>query len=292
MPKPLKTLAPRIFLALSLLSGAGFAGAEDAVAEVDAPRTFNVWAASCAHVGVDSPYGIEPMRHAFRQSEGYWSFLTRAEQRMAGVAPTFEWDIMINVGDFATGQFPPSDGEGRAVVDQYDALEKHTREQIYTVSGNHDAGYYDQGLGAWFQKWSDLLGENTATSGVDASRRPFPVEGTWERYKFEAGNVVFLMLSDRNDAPVPIGRGHSSERNMGGFLAGAVTRETFNWWKKEVLANQDKIIVMIVVQPLGLTIPDRDITPERLRISPTHLFDFRARSDRLRAEDLRRRHCT
>lgn len=233
----------RLLISVGVIVAATAAHSDSPEASTEAPRTFNVWAASCAHIGVDSLYGIEPMRHAFRQSEGYWSFLTPAEQRMARVAPAFNWDIMVNVGDFATGQFPPSDGEGRAVVDQYDALALHKREQIYTVAGNHDAGYYDQGLGSWFQKWSDPLGQNTDYSGVDSSRRPFPIEGTWERYKFEAGNVLFLMLSDRNDAPTPVGRGHSRDRNMGGFPAGAVTRETFNWWKEQVLANQDKIII-------------------------------------------------
>jgi hypothetical protein len=54
-----------------------------------------------------------------------------------------------------------------------------------------------------------------------------------------------LMLSDRNDAPEPVGRGHSEARNTGrgGCPAGAVTRETFDWWKRQVLEHQDKIIV-------------------------------------------------
>ena len=50
-------------------------------------------------------------------------------------------------------------------------------------------------------------------------------------------------LGDRNDVPTPVGRGHSEQGNSGGFPAGAVTRETFNWWKQQVLDNQDKIIV-------------------------------------------------
>jgi hypothetical protein len=34
-----------------------------------------------------------------------------------------------------------------------------------------------------------------------------------------------------------------NDAQMGGFPAGAVTRETVDWWKEQVLANQDKIIV-------------------------------------------------
>ena len=109
---------------------------------------------------------------------------------------------------------------------------------MLVVPGNHDAPYYDQGPGSWFRKWGDPLGENTKLSGVDSARRPFPVEGTWERYRFVAGNILFLMLSDRNDVPNPVGRGHSKDKAKGGFPSGAVTRETFNWWKQQVLENQ------------------------------------------------------
>lgn len=217
--------------------------AADVLATEASPEPFHVWTAGCAHVGVDSLYGIEPIRHAIRQSEGFWSFLTPTEQKLAGIPPAFDWDIMLNLGDFATGQFPPSDGEGRAVVDQYSALEKHAREDVYSLAGNHDGGYYDQGPGTWFRRWIDPLGEHPETSGVHAERRPFPIEGTWERYSFQAGNVLFLVLADRNDVASPVGRGHSRDRGMGGFPAGAVTRETFEWWKEQVLANQDKIII-------------------------------------------------
>ena len=122
-------------------------------------------------------------------------------------------------------------------------MKKHRREQIYNVPGNHDAPYFDHGPGSWFQKWGDPLGENTRYSGVDPRRRPFPVEGTWERYRFQAGNILFLMLADRNDAPEPVGRGHSTDGKRGDYPAGAVTRETFHWWKRQVLDNQDKIII-------------------------------------------------
>ncbi len=92
-----------------------------------------------------------------------------------------------------------------------------------------DAPYYDHGAGTWFQKWGDPLGRHTEFSGVNPERRPFPVEGTWERYRFQAGNMLFLMLADRNDAPEPVGRGHSKDDKSGGYPAGAVTRDTFNW---------------------------------------------------------------
>jgi len=86
---------------------------------------------------------------------------------------------------------------------------------------------------------SDPTGANTEQSGVDSERRPYPVTGTWERYSFQVGNVLFLMMGDRNDGGPPIGRGPRG----GGYPAGAVTLETFDWWVEMVEANQDKIVV-------------------------------------------------
>ena len=64
------------------------------------------------------------------------------------------------------------------------------------------------------------------------------MEGTWERYSFQVGNILFLAMGDRNDGGPPVGRGE-----RGGYPAGAVTRETFEWWREQVEQNQDKIIV-------------------------------------------------
>jgi len=197
-----------------------------------APREFNIWAASCAHVPADIRKGRESLAKAIRQSEG-----------LIKGAPAFNWDIMIDAGDLSAHQYPPGDPDGRELIRQYQAMTKHRREQIYNVPGNHDAPYYDHGPGSWIRKWGDPLGENTEFSGVDPKRRPFPVEGTWERYKFPAGNILFLMLADRNDVPEPVGRGHSRDHRRGGYPAGAVTRATFNWWKQQVLENQDMIII-------------------------------------------------
>ena len=196
------------------------------------PREFRVWATSCSHVPADIRRGRESLATAIRQSEG-----------LVEGAPAFDWDIMIDAGDLSAHQTLPGDKDGRELLRQYRAMTKHRREQIYNVPGNHDAPYYDHIPGSWFQKWGDPLGESTLFSGVEPARRPFTVEGTWERYRFLAGNILFLMLADRNDAPEPVGRGNSKDAKRGGYPAGAVTRDTFNWWKRQVLDNQDKIIV-------------------------------------------------
>lgn len=213
------------------------------VAAEEVQEKFNIWVGSDPHVTVDTVHGVEPMRLAFRQSEGFWSFLPKYEVKAGGIPPAFDWDIMLLAGDLTSSQFPPRDGEGIIFVDQFKALNHHRREDVFTLAGNHDGGYYDNGIGTWFQKWADPMGENSEFSGVNMEERRFRPEGTWERYKIEAGNVVVLMLSDQNSAPNPVGRGNSADHLPGGFPAGAVTRETFNWWKEQVLANQDKIII-------------------------------------------------
>ena len=73
---------------------------------------------------------------------------------------------------------------------------------------------------------------------MDKAKRPYPVEGSWERYSFRAGNILFLMMSDINEPSQTIGRGP-----LGGNPAGVVRGETFEWWKEMVEANPDSIII-------------------------------------------------
>ncbi|MEE2752914.1 MAG: metallophosphoesterase [Candidatus Latescibacterota bacterium] len=193
------------------------------------PRTFSLWAAGDAHVGTD-------LRVSGRRSLA--AALTQSERGGGDGGPAFHWDIMLDIGDLSGSQTPPSDEEGEEVVRQYSALTIHNRADIYNIVGNHDASGPDEETQWWFKKWVDPFGENTVSSGVDSRRRPYPLQGRWDRYKFEVGNIVFLAMGDRNDGGPPVGRG-----SKGGFPAGAVTMETFKWWCGEVLANQDRIIV-------------------------------------------------
>jgi len=196
-------------------------------------RQFRIWATGDAHVGTDLRNGRRSLAEAILQSE-------RGGEEGG---PPFDWDVMLDIGDMSGNQMQPNDDEGREVVAQYGALEKHAREQVYNVVGNHDATWTDDQPQWWFRKWVDPIGENPEHSGVDAGARPFKVEGTWERYRFQAGNVLFLMLADRNDGDRPVGRGNVGARESGGYPAGAVTGETFDWWVDQVESNQDKIIV-------------------------------------------------
>lgn len=193
---------------------------------------FVVWAAGDAHVDCDLKRGRRSLHDTLRQSEN--------GGELGG--PAFDWDIMLDVGDLASAYGCPGDTVGREVVSQYAALKTHKREQVYNLMGNHDASpAAGAGENEWFRKWVDPLGENPEFSGVHAEQRPFPVHGTYERYSFQAGNVLFLMMSDRNDLPAPIGK--AGAEGGGGFPAGAVSGETFDWWVDQVESNQDKIIV-------------------------------------------------
>jgi hypothetical protein len=82
------------------------------------------------------------------------------------------------------------------------------------------------------------MGVNTEFSGVDPSRRPYPVCGTWERYEFRVGKLLFLMMSDRNEPSQMVGRGV-----LGGNPSGVVTGETYRWWQRRVEANRDSLIL-------------------------------------------------
>jgi hypothetical protein len=188
-----------------------------------APRTFRVWVFADAHVGTDKQFGRESLATALRQSES-----------PAG----FDWDIALDLGDVSGAQGTPKDAEGEEVVRQFNVLERHRREQIYDVSGNHDRSGLDESQAWWWRKWIDPTGEHTEFSGVDSGKRPYPIEGTWERYSFRVGNLLFLMMSDINEPTQKIGRG-----TLGGNPGGAVSGETFRWWKRMVEENPSSIVI-------------------------------------------------
>ena len=191
---------------------------------------FNVWAFSCAHVGTDKFNGRESLADAIRQSEGRGDY----------AYPGFAWDIAINCGDNTGAQGLPRDEEGEEVVRQFGAMREHRREQVYDVCGNHDRSGKNEEPNRWWRKWIDPTGENTEFSTIDPAHRPYPVDGTWERYSFRVGNLLFLMMSDVNDTSDREGRD-----TLGGNPAGVVRSETFEWWKDQVESNPDSLVVSI-----------------------------------------------
>lgn len=212
--------------------------------------TFHLWVFSDAHVATDKAVaaairnGMEFVPPA-GYPESLASALRQSEQGGELGGPPFRWDIALDLGDNAGLWDLPDDTQGREVVRQFGVLEQHRREQIYPVAGNHDAspGAAPSSAGKpanwWFRKWVDPIGEHPETSGVNPERRPYPAEGNWERYTFKVGNLRFLMMSDRNDLPYPVGR----QQFGGGSPAGAVTGETFDWWRRHVEDARDEIVV-------------------------------------------------
>jgi hypothetical protein len=138
------------------------------------------------------------------------------------------------------GQAVPADDEGEEVVRQFQVLEQQPREAVYSVCGNHDRSGLDEPAAWWWRKWVDPMGAHTRHSRVDPARRPYPVEGTWERYAFRAGNLLFLMMSDINEPTQAVGRG-----DLGGNPGGVVSGETFRWWASQVESHPDCIIVSV-----------------------------------------------
>ena len=191
-------------------------------------NSLNLWAFGCCHVGTDLKHGRESLAEVLRMSE----------HGSTDGSPPFGWDIAIDTGDMSGGQGVPEDSEGEEMVRQFAALEKHRREDIYNVCGNHDRSGLNEQANWWWHKWVDPIGEHTQHSGVNPAKRPYPVEGTWERYSFRVGNILFLMMSDINEPTQKIGRG-----DLGGNPAGVVSGETFEWWKQQVEANPHSIII-------------------------------------------------
>src|SRR5882724_12921199 len=185
---------------------------------------FRVWVFSDAHVGMYKKYGPRnSLAEAISQSES---------------ASGFDWDIALDLGDMSGDVGLPKDPEGEEIVRQFGALKKHRREQIYDLSGNHDRSGLDEPQAWWWRKWIDPTGEHTEFSKVDATKRPFAITGTWERYSFRVGNLLFLMMSDINEPSQKIDRG-----TLGGNPGGVVSGETFRWWKQMVEDNPSSVII-------------------------------------------------
>jgi hypothetical protein len=189
----------------------------------ESPKTFRVWVFSDAHVGSDKEHGRDSLAEALRQSESVRGF---------------QWQIALDLGDMSGAQGTPKDSEGEEIVRQFGVLKQHHREEIYDLAGNHDRSGLDEPQAWWWRKWIDPTGEHTEFSRVDATKRPFPVDGTWEHYSFRAGNLLFLMMSDINEPTQKVGRG-----TLGGNPGGGVSGDTFRWWKRMVEENRSSIII-------------------------------------------------
>ena len=121
----------------------------------------------------------------------------------------FDWDIALDLGDMSGAQGTPKDAEGQEIVRQFGALNNtDAKTDLRSLRQSRPSGL-DEPQAWWWRKWVDPTGEHTEFSRVDASKRRFPIEGTWERYSFRVGNLLFLMMSDINEPTQKTGRGHT-----------------------------------------------------------------------------------
>ncbi len=136
----------------------------------------------------------------------------------------FQYDIGVHLGDLLDYGHETAENF-RTYLAQL-AHGRNDRHTWYHVGGNNDENsVLNDGVAIdneYYRKIIDPAGEFTGISGVDNTRRSFPVTGTYERYFFDVGNLRCLFLSDRNDLPAPYGRGEG-----GFYVDGAITLETY-----------------------------------------------------------------
>lgn len=202
--------------------------------------SFRLWATSDAHVireatgdGVD-PDRIprESLRTAIEQVEGPGGF---------------DYDIAFHLGDALDYDYETEDSF-RAFRRQLECSRKGPLHWYHVGGNNDENSVLNDGVAIdneYYRRIVDPVGEFTETSGIDNSHRPYPVDGTYERYCFDVGTIRFLFLSDRNDLPAPFGRGEG-----GFFVDGAITLESFQWLVRQIITYGDRILVVSCHHPL------------------------------------------
>lgn len=206
---------------------------------------FNAWLTTCSHL-VGPTGNPKALKLAIDQSRG-----------LLADAPSFDWDILIDVGDWTASQKPPGDEEGEALAQILNTTLGKDRGRFFTVSGNHDGDARGWEPGEFTRKYVNPLGISkfSETSGFNINQRPDEADyrqlirypGTrWDRYLIRTGNVIWIMLGDRNEFDTlaesrgdtsgifQAGRGSAAGMPDGGYPSGSVTLDTFEWWKKVV----------------------------------------------------------
>src|SRR5687767_8674028 len=130
-----------------------------------AKECFNVWVSGCPHTAEDKSHGRNSITDAINQLEG-----NRCSRVRFGII----------LGDFSANQNPTEIAtyatEGADCSTQLNTGTKGlTRNNIYTLRGNHDPGDENND---WYNRYIDRSGVNTAFSGVTNALRPYPITGT------------------------------------------------------------------------------------------------------------------
>lgn len=187
----------------------------------------NVWVAGCPHIPTDTSVGRSSATTA----------ISDIENKIVRV------DLGLILGDFSGSATATSLAgyatQGEDCATQLSSGTKYlTRNKIYTIRGNHDAG---AGNNNWYDRYIDRNGVNTAYSGVTNSLRPYPlIDPHDDYYAIQTGNILWLMLDDINDCDGPCGRDGGGS---GGYPSGTTSLEAYNWWVSMIEANPDKIII-------------------------------------------------
>lgn len=221
-------------------------------------KAFNAWLTTCAHL--EGPTG---------DTKGF----SRAVQQLAGTntsATPIDWDILLDAGDWTASQHPPTHEEGQQIAQHLRTILANKRGRYFSVAGNHDGEAKGWQPGSFAQRYINPLGDPThqASSQFSLSERPnepdyqllLTYPGTrWDRYLVKTGNVIWIMLGDRNEfdelalqrgdfsGKFQAGRGSAAGMPKGGYPSGAVTLDTFQWWKQVVENPAFKEFILITV---------------------------------------------
>lgn len=226
---------------------------------VDAQQYFNVWLTSDTHLAGDPTGSVKSLKLPIKQARG----------KVAG-ASSFTWDIQIDAGDWTGSQKPPTEAEGKILARELSKILDKDRGRLFTISGNHDGVGRGKKPGVFFKKYINPLRDpkyfktSKFTLPLKTSSKPYfllsSYPGTrWDRYLIRTGNVIWIMLSDRNEFDAlaeqrgdttgrfQAGRGSAAGMPAGGYPSGAVTLETFKWWKKVVENPKFSNCILITV---------------------------------------------
>jgi|GEM_PF-1417555 len=245
------------------------------IQETSAQDHFNAWLTTCSHL-IGPTGNPNSFKKAVKQSKGL-------DQK----APAFDWDLIIDVGDWTASQHPPSEEEGIALVKCLDETFGKDRGLFFTVAGNHDGEARGWKPGEFTQKYINPLGDAAyaITSNFEKKARPQQNDfrqvleypgSRWDRYLIRTGNAVWIMMGDRNEfdelalsrkdltGQFQAGRGSAAGLPKGGYPSGSVTLDTFQWWKEVIEDPQFSNDILITVHhhmPKLTTITTEDGEP-------------------------------
>ena len=96
-------------------------------------------------------------------------------------------------------QGTPKDEEGREIVRQFSVLAGIVANRSTTCRAITTAAVLTSRRRGGGESGSIPRASTRSSPEWTRAKRPYPIEGTWERYSFRVGNLLFLMMSDINE---------------------------------------------------------------------------------------------